>query len=162
MRGKKPLWAPWRREYIGKPKAGGCVFCRAAENPEDPDSLVVAQKKNSMAVLNRYPYASGHLMVIPKRHVGAVEELTGEEASELWELFIETKKALDSLFAPEGYNAGLNMGKAAGAGIGEHIHFHLVPRWSGDSNFMPVLADIRVMPEHLLKTWSDLKKKMGG
>lgn len=155
------LWAPWRSDYVGGEREPGCVFCHAAASPEDPERLVVALESSAMAVLNRYPYASGHLMVMPRRHVGALEELDSVELTQMWAMALKAKSALTSLYNPQGFNLGLNIGKAAGAGITEHLHIHVVPRWVGDNNFMAVLAETRVIPHHLEKIRTDVLRAMG-
>src|SRR3954451_22435910 len=119
---------------------------------DDQTALILRRGRSCFAVLNRYPYASSHLMVAPQRHVARPGDLTAEERAELWELFDQSLAALAQAFAPHGYNAGLNLGRVAGAGVEDHLHLHVVPRWNGDTNFMPVLADVRVMPEHLSRT----------
>jgi ATP adenylyltransferase len=146
------LWAPWRLEYIGRAdEQQGCVFCRAVEG-DDEEGLVVYRGREAFALLNRYPYASGHLMVAPYRHVGDFSELVDSEALEIHRLASQGIGALAQLYTPQGYNVGWNLGRVAGAGIIDHVHLHLVPRWLGDTNFMPVLADVKVMPEHLVET----------
>ena len=157
---KKPIWAPWRSQYVGGEKEPGCVFCNALEGAENPANLVLAVGEQCFVVLNRFPYTTGHLMVLPKRHLGAFEELSAEEWAETGKLAASAKGALDELYGPDGYNMGLNLGEAAGAGIADHLHLHLVPRWQGDNNFMPVTADVRVMSHHLEAVYSDLKEKM--
>jgi ATP adenylyltransferase len=147
----KPLWAPWRLEYVEHAdEQPGCVFCLAAER--DPDGLVVRLGDSALAVLNKFPYSSGHLMVAPRRHVGEFAELTDAEVVEVHRLIGQAMGALAATYAPQGYNVGWNLGRIAGAGITDHIHAHVVPRWAGDTNFMPVLADVKVLPEHLLET----------
>ncbi len=156
----KPLWAPWRLEYI---KQAGelerCVFCAevAGELPED-ESLVVRRGRLGIVILNKYPYSSGHLMAAPSRHVGSIGELTDDEALELHRLSVAAVDALGRAYGPDGYNLGWNLGHIAGAGIVDHVHLHVVPRWSGDTNFMPVLAEVKVLPEHLLKTRDRLRE----
>lgn len=148
----KPLWAPWRLEYIEQAdEQEGCIFCRAAE-AGDEDGLVVHRGEEAFVLLNRFPYASGHLMVAPYRHVGDFAELTDEEVVEIHRLTSQGMGALAELYSPQGYNVGWNLGRIAGAGVTDHVHSHLVPRWAGDTNFMPVLADVKVMPEHLAET----------
>jgi ATP adenylyltransferase len=145
----KQLWAPWRLEYIaGADDESGCIFCRAAEGP-DEEGLVVHRGERAFCLLNRYPYVSGHLMVAPYRHVADFAELTAEEALEMHRVAASGMGALAETFAPQGYNVGWNLGRIAGAGIVDHVHLHVVPRWAGDTNFMPVLADVKVLPEHL-------------
>jgi ATP adenylyltransferase len=144
------LWAPWRLEYVSS--AGdqdGCVFCREAAGELGEDSLVVHRGQAAFVLLNRYPYTSGHLMVAPVRHVAGLEELADEEALELHRLLAAGIAALRAAYRPDAFNAGWNLGAAAGGSIAGHLHEHLVPRWAGDTNFMPVLADVKVVPEHL-------------
>jgi ATP adenylyltransferase len=148
-------------EYIRGPKGEGCVFCRAAAEGRDREDLVVHRGRAVLAILNRYPYASGHLMVVPARHVAALEDLTGEEAAELWSLLVRCKRALDAALGAQGYNVGFNLGRAAGAGIDAHLHLHVVPRWVGDTNFMPVLGDVRVMSQHLAEVYDLLAPRLG-
>jgi len=143
----KPLWAPWRLEYIQQAdEQDGCIFCPAEER------LVVARGEHAFVVLNKYPYASGHLLVAPARHVGDFGELTDDEALEIHRLTSTGIGALAQAYRPQGYNVGWNLGRIAGAGVVDHVHLHVVPRWAGDTNFMPVLADVRVLPEHLTAT----------
>jgi ATP adenylyltransferase len=149
----KPLWAPWRLEYIQTAdEEGGCVFCNAVESDDDEAALVVHRGQHAIVVVNKFPYASGHFMVAPKRHVGEFGELTDEEALELHRLAGRGMGTLSQIYEPQGYNLGWNLGRIAGAGVVDHVHLHVVPRWAGDTNFMPVLADVKVMPEHLAET----------
>ena len=155
----KTLWAPWRLEYI---KQAGeqteCVFCEeAAGNLAEGETLLVRMGAAAVAILNKYPYSSGHLMVAPRRHVSSLAELTDEEALEIHRLAVAAIGALDRVYGPGGFNLGWNLGHIAGAGIADHVHLHVVPRWSGDTNFMPVLADVKVLPEHLLETRDRLR-----
>ena len=148
----KPLWAPWRLEYIQQAdELEGCIFCLAAAGA-DEETLVVHRGQHAFALLNKFPYASGHLMVAPYRHVAELSELSDEEALELHRLAGGGMAALAETFGPQGYNLGWNLGHIAGAGIVDHVHLHVVPRWAGDTNFMPVLADVKVIPEHLAET----------
>jgi ATP adenylyltransferase len=149
----KRLWAPWRLEYVQHADEGGeCIFCRAAALPEDEPELVVHRGELAFVLLNKFPYASGHLMVAPYRHGSAFDDLEDAEALEVQRLSVAAIEALRAVFAPEGFNLGWNLGRVAGAGIVDHGHLHVVPRWNGDTNFMPVLAYIKVIPEHLLET----------
>jgi ATP adenylyltransferase len=149
----KPLWAPWRLEYVGSAdEQDGCLFCRAAESDDDESALVVHRGRNALVLVNKYPYASGHFMVAPVRHVGDFAELTDEEALELHRLAGQGMGALAQIYEPQGFNVGWNLGRIAGAGVVDHVHVHVVPRWAGDTNFMPVLADVKVIPEHLAET----------
>jgi ATP adenylyltransferase len=148
----KQLWAPWRLEYVSRAdEQDGCLFCRAAEG-DDEEGLIVHRGREAFVLLNRFPYASGHLMVAPYRHSGDFSELTEEETVEIHRLASEGIGALAQLYSPQGYNLGWNLGRVAGAGVVDHVHLHVVPRWLGDTNFMPVLADLKVIPEHLLET----------
>ena len=148
----KQLWAPWRLEYIASAdEEGGCVFCRAADGP-DETGLVVHRGEVAFCLLNKYPYSSGHMMVAPYRHVGEFGELNEDEVLELHRLAASGMGSLAETFAPQGYNVGWNLGRIAGAGVVDHIHLHVVPRWAGDTNFMPVLADVKVLPEHLVES----------
>jgi ATP adenylyltransferase len=148
----KQLWAPWRLEYMqAADEQGGCVFC-LAQAGDDEESLVVHRGQSAFVLLNKFPYASGHLMVAPFRHVGDFGELEDEEALEIHRLASQGIVALAETFSPQGYNVGWNLGRIAGAGVVDHVHLHLVPRWAGDTNFMPVLADVKVLPEHLTET----------
>jgi ATP adenylyltransferase len=149
----KQLWAPWRLEYIeAADEDTGCVFCRAAAADDDETALVVHRGEHAFVLLNKFPYVSGHLMVAPYRHLGDFAGLTDEEALEVHRLAERGMAALAETYAPQGYNLGWNLGRIAGAGIVDHVHLHVVPRWAGDTNFMPVLADVKVLPEHLLET----------
>ncbi|HKD32304.1 MAG TPA: HIT domain-containing protein [Gaiellaceae bacterium] len=148
----KQLWAPWRLEYVAQADEDTeCIFCRAARLP-DEEGLVVHRGERALVVLNKFPYTSGHLMVAPYRHVGDFADLTDEEALEIHRLGERGLGALAEVYGPHGYNLGWNLGRIAGAGIVDHIHLHVVPRWAGDTNFMPVLADVKVLPEHLIET----------
>jgi ATP adenylyltransferase len=155
----KPLWAPWRLEYITQAyEQEGCVFCdEAAGAVDDAVSLLVTRDDDTIALLNKYPYASGHLMVAPRRHVGELSALTDDEVLGVHRLAVAAIDVLDRVYGPDGFNLGWNLGHVAGAGIVDHVHLHVVPRWSGDTNFMPVLADVKVVPEHLLETRDRLR-----
>jgi ATP adenylyltransferase len=148
----KQLWAPWRLEYIQQAdEQPGCVFCTAV-NGDDEELLVVRRGERALVLLNKFPYASGHLMVAPLRHVGEYAELSAQEAAEIHALTVAALAALRVAMSPEGFNVGWNLGEVAGGSISAHLHEHVVPRWGGDTNFMPVLADLKVMPEHLAET----------
>ena len=148
----KQLWAPWRVEYIeSADEHEGCVFCRAREG-EDEAGLIVHRGERVFVMLNKYPYASGHLMVAPNRHESEFGELDGEEALEVHRLGALGLAALAETMRPQGFNLGWNLGRIAGAGVVDHVHLHVVPRWAGDTNFMPVLADVKVLPEALERT----------
>lgn len=154
----KKLWAPWRMDYILSGKPTGCIFCIDFIR-ESKDALVVCETGLTLVMLNKFPYTSGHLMVAPKRHTSKLEELTQEESVDLFALIKRSICVLKDEIAPDGFNIGMNLGKAAGAGIEEHIHMHIVPRWHGDTNFMPVTADTHVVPEHLDTICKKLKAR---
>ncbi len=146
----KNLWTPWRIQYILGPKSkNGCVLCAHEDRESDAENLIVFRGRYVFIMLNRYPYASGHLMVIPYRHISDITELSAEESSELMEAVRLSCRVLRQVMHPHGINVGLNLGEAAGAGIAMHMHMHVVPRWNGDSNFIAVLDDVRVIPETL-------------
>ena len=150
------LWAPWRLEYVqNADQLDGCVFCRATEG-DDAEHLVVHRGERAFVLLNKFPYTSGHLMVAPYRHGANFGDLDEAESLEVHRLATQGLTALGAVFHPEGFNLGWNVGRVAGAGIVDHGHLHVVPRWNGDTNFMPVLADVRVIPEHLISTRSKL------
>jgi ATP adenylyltransferase len=147
------LWAPWRLEYIqGVDEQPGCFLCNAAESDDDETHLVVHRGERAFVLLNKFPYASGHLLVAPLAHGLNFADLDDELALEIHRLGAAGIRALESVYRPEGCNLGWNIGRVAGAGVPEHGHLHIVPRWGGDTNFMPVLGDVRVMPEHLTES----------
>ena len=151
------LWSPWRLEYItGGGQKTGCVFCEVPRPPE-PESLVLFEGSACYVVLNLYPYNSGHLMVVPYRHVATLAGLTGDEMHEVGQLTQQCEVALTEAYQPHGFNVGINLGASAGAGVRDHVHVHMVPRWSGDTNFMPVIANTRVLPEELGASASKLR-----
>jgi ATP adenylyltransferase len=156
---ERPLWAPWRMEFIAAEKPKGCIFCDfpAAPEAEDRRNLVVHRGAHAFVVLNRFPYNSGHLMVVPRRHGADLQALQPAEYAGLMEEVRRAAAVLEAAYRPEGINVGMNLGRAAGAGIVDHLHWHLVPRWVGDNNFMPVLGDIRVMVDHLDRTWEKVR-----
>lgn len=153
------LWAPWRMEYIdGNGSAGSdCIFCLRDRAAEDEARLVVCRGEQSCVLMNRYPYNNGHLMIAPYRHTVSLASLSPEEVLELHRLTVRAQAALTAVMAPHGFNLGLNLGRDAGAGIVDHLHLHLVPRWQGDTNFMPVLAEVRTIPQHLATSWRRLR-----
>lgn len=153
------LWAPWRMDYILSPKPEGCVFCRAAAQTSgsDEDNYLVYRGKTAFIIMNRYPYAHAHLLVVPNKHADKIELLNADEQRELLDLWVLAQRVVTETFHPQGINLGMNIGQAAGAGIESHLHAHVVPRWIGDTNFMPTLADTRVMPEHMSETYRKLK-----
>ncbi|HVC14844.1 MAG TPA: HIT domain-containing protein [Acidimicrobiales bacterium] len=158
------LWAGWRNEYVSaatdaerKGTDDACVFCAIARSGEpSPDNGVVWRGARTFAVLNAYPYASGHLLVLPVRHFSELDDLDREESTELWTTARAAVRALNAAYEPDGINMGANLGRAAGAGIPRHLHLHVVPRWSGDTNFMTSVAGVRVIPETLVGAWEKL------
>ena len=155
----QPLWAPWRMEYIGSDPRPGCLFCRIIEHPEDPDSdLVLARPENAVVLLNKFPYNPGHALVAPLAHLPSLEELDDAQTADLTHALRKTIAALRKALTPEGFNIGVNIGRAAGAGIPDHVHYHVVPRWNGDTNFMAVVDDIKVVSEALHETAEKLRK----
>jgi ATP adenylyltransferase len=148
----KTLWAPWRLEYVAHAdEQQGCPLCAEAAGDVD-ESLVVGRGERAFVLLNKFPYSSGHLLVAPLSHERELEQLDDETALEVHRLSLQALAALRSIYRPDGFNLGWNLGRAAGAGIDQHVHLHVVPRWGGDTSFMPVLADVKVLPEHLLET----------
>jgi len=158
----KQLWSPWRIEYILGPKPDACVFCLPETTDEDEERLVLYRGKTAFVIMNKYPYNSGHLMVTPYRHLMHLCDLTRQESHEIMDLLQTCTSILQQCFSPDGANIGLNLGKAAGAGIREHLHFHLVPRWNGDSSFMGVMDDVHVIPEYLHSTYAKLRPYFSG
>jgi len=151
------LWAPWRLEYVqGGADAGGCVFCDGAAR-DDAADLVVHRGERAYVLMNLYPYSNGHVMVAPYRHIAGPGDLDADERAEVWSLLDRSVRALTAAMSPHGFNAGINLGRVAGAGVEGHLHLHVVPRWNGDTNFMPVLADVKVMPEHVTRTAAKLR-----
>lgn len=165
------LWAGWRSEYVaaaskadrtGTGNEGGCVFCRILATGEPSvDNGIVFRDEVSCAVLNAYPYATGHLLVMPVRHAGDLSELSDAESTSLWRTATKAVEVLVRAYDPDGSNLGANLGRAAGAGIPEHLHLHVLPRWSGDTNFMTTVAEVRVMPESLDATWKKVHSAWG-
>lgn len=161
------MWSPWRSQYIEsfkdkKSDIKGCVFCGSMNDSLDEDqSLVVFKGEKTFTVLNLYPYNNGHLMVVPYRHISDIAELTMEEMTEVLTTIQRLIAALRATSNPEGFNIGANLGKVSGAGIADHIHFHVVPRWNGDTNFMPVIGSVKVLSQDLLTTKIQLQKELG-
>jgi ATP adenylyltransferase len=146
-------------EYILEPKPEGCIFCSALDEEGDHDKHhILHVAEHTYVIMNRFPYTHAHLLVVPKRHVNRIELLDAREQRELGELWFRAQSIVREEFSPQGVNLGMNLGQAAGAGIEEHLHAHIVPRWIGDTNFMPMFADVRVMPEHLDETFRKLKQ----
>jgi len=152
----KRLWAPWRLEYICKEKEDECFLCRILASDLDRENLLLKRGATCAILMNRFPYSNGHLMVCPNRHVANIDLLTPEEKMETMDLMADAIRALRETIQPEGFNVGINLGQAAGAGLKEHLHTHIVPRWTGDTNFMPVMDDVRVIPQSLLELWDQL------
>jgi ATP adenylyltransferase len=155
----KTLWAPWRIEYITGGKKERCIFCDKPKEGNDKKNLILYKGETSFIIMNRYPYSNGHLMAVPYRHINNMSELDHKERLELMNL---TTKCIEILkvMNPDGFNIGMNLGTAGGAGIDDHLHFHIVPRWNGDTNFMPLIADVKVMPEYLEDTYETLSEQL--
>jgi ATP adenylyltransferase len=157
------LWTPWRASYMRDKKARtGCLFCQAAASAADEETLIVHRAKRSFVILNRYPYTAGHLMVAPYQHAARMQEVDEEALEEIMRVLRFAEKGLEELYRPEGLNLGMNLGEAAGAGIEQHIHMHLLPRWKGDANFMTTVANSRIIPEALEDTYARVKKIFAG
>jgi ATP adenylyltransferase len=154
------LYAPWRMEYIGAPPDPGCLFCRVREAPPgaDRENLVVRRCPDALAMLNKFPYNPGHLMIAPRAHEGSLAALDEDQLLATMRLVQRSQRVLERVMSPEGFNVGVNMGRVAGAGIPDHVHVHVVPRWNGDTNFLPVLAEVKVVNEHLERTWEKLSR----
>ena len=155
---KAILWAPWRMEYIKSAKEPGCIFCDKPRQRNDRENLIVHRGAHCFVIMNKYPYNNGHLMVVPYRHQGNIESLNAAEKEEMMVLLQASVSALKKVMSPHGFNVGMNVGKIAGAGIEDHLHFHLVPRWDADTNFMPVTGHTKVVSEGLWETWEKLKE----
>jgi ATP adenylyltransferase len=153
----KITFAPWRLDYVLRKKEKNCVFCKMAREKKDAENLILRRNRHCFTVLNKYPYNNGHLMVVPFRHVSGLLDLDTGESAEIMEEIRFWCRRLGETARPEGFNIGLNMGKAAGAGIAEHLHWHIVPRWSGDMNFMPVIAKVKIIPQSLESAYKMLK-----
>ncbi|MCH7895299.1 MAG: HIT domain-containing protein [candidate division NC10 bacterium] len=150
------LWAPWRMQYIVGPKSNGCILCEKAKGDEDTKNLILARGPLTYVLMNIYPYNSGHLMIAPYRHLKSLEKLSPDETAEMIAWASKSERILREAFHAEGFNIGVNVGKVAGAGIDDHLHMHVVPRWNGDTNFMPVLGETKVIPEYLEETYAKL------
>ena len=154
------IWAPWRLEYVkdaSKDSEQECIFCAKPADGDDEANLIVHRGERCFVILNLFPYTNGHLMVAPFDHLGSITELPAETIAEMMELAQQAMRGLEERYAPHGYNVGFNQGRVAGAGVEHHIHMHVVPRWGGDTNFMPVLADTRVMPQSLEQSYETLR-----
>jgi len=153
------LWAPWRMQYVGGKHPPGCLFCRVIENPDEPDAeLVVWRPEGAIVVLNKFPYNPGHAMVAPTKHESTFEDLDDEPSLQLMRALRGTLRVLRTTLTPDGFNVGANIGSAAGAGIPDHVHLHVVPRWNGDTNFMAVIDDVKIVNEALGQTAEKLKR----
>ncbi|MGC8490680.1 MAG: HIT family protein [Syntrophobacteraceae bacterium] len=150
------LWAPWRVEYILGKKPPGCIFCREYHGQSDEERLILYRDDLVTVMMNKFPYNNGHLLVSPVRHLSSLDDLTAEEEHNLMDMVKKSTRILRGAMHPDGFNIGLNIGREAGAGYEEHLHFHIVPRWRGDTNFMAALADIRSIPEHIRQSYSKL------
>jgi ATP adenylyltransferase len=157
------IWAPWRLEYVkdaSKDSDEGCIFCTKPAEGDDEAALIVTRGERCYVILNRFPYTNGHLMVAPFEHIGRLQELDAATLAEMMALAQRAMDALEEVYGPEGYNVGFNQGRVAGAGFDGHIHLHVVPRWAGDTNYMPVLADVRVMPQSLEESYRVLREAL--
>jgi ATP adenylyltransferase len=152
----KFIWAPWRIQYIRSEKPKGCILCDKPAEEKDKENYILYRGAKNFIMLNAFPYNPGHLLVAPYRHAGSLIELTAAERNEHYELVSRSVKVLKEVINPAGFNIGANLGKVAGAGIDDHFHSHIVPRWNGDTNFVPVLADVRVVPQALADTYEAL------
>jgi ATP adenylyltransferase len=153
----KRIWSPWRMKYIeGHGSVKGCVFCRALKQA-DAEALILTRRERAFAILNRYPYTGGHLMIVPNAHVDAIDKLPAETWLEMFALTRQALAALRKVYRAPAFNFGANIGESAGAGVADHVHLHIVPRWNGDTNFMSVLGEVRVLPESLEETWKKLR-----
>ena len=155
----KTIWAPWRIDYVTKEKEDVCIFCEKPKEKDDRKNLILYRGESGFIILNRYPYSNGHLMSVPYRHTNELGELSDSERLELMNLTIMCVELL-KVIKPDGFNVGMNLGRVAGAGIDDHLHFHVVPRWNGDTNFMPVIGDLKVMPEYLDQTYLRLAQEL--
>lgn len=151
------IWAPWRAEYILGTKPNGCVFCDARRTE---DKLIITTGATCFAIMNRYPYTTGHCLIAPFRHIGDITALTAEESAEMHALAKTLVTAMRECMQPQGFNIGMNLGAVAGAGVEDHVHLHIVPRWKGDTNFMPVLADVHMVSEHMEITLQKIKRAL--
>ena len=154
------LYAPWRMEYIGGPEEPGCLFCRVWQAPAEDDrrNLVLCRAGDALAMMNKFPYNNGHLMVAPRAHVASLTDLDDDQTAAVMRLVRRSLRVLQGVMQPQGFNVGVNIGRVAGAGFPDHVHVHIVPRWDGDTNFLPVLAEVKVVNEHLDRTWEKLSE----
>ena len=152
------LWAPWRMKYILGEKESGCIFCTRINQDSDKENLILLRGGNNFVIMNKYPYNNGHLMVVPNRHTSEFDSLSDPEKLEMMNLVSKSMNVLKKTVNPDGFNVGMNIGKIAGAGIDDHLHFHIVPRWAADTNFMPVVGQTKIISEDLGETWERLKE----
>jgi len=153
------LWAPWRKEFILGKKEKGCIFCKRHKGKKDKENLILFRGKLSFVIMNKYPYNTGHLMVAPYRHVGKLEKMKQEELLDLASLTQKCVAVLKKTMKPQGFNLGMNLEKVSGAGVADHLHVHIVPRWTGDTNFMPVLGNTKLISLALKDTYEQLKEE---
>jgi len=158
----RPLFTPWRMAYLKSHGARDCVFCTALGAADPREALVIHTGNENFILLNRFPYTNGHLMIAPKAHAAALNGLTPSARREIMDLILRAQDVLAALYAPGGFNIGMNLGACAGAGVADHLHVHVVPRWEGDTNFMSVTADTRMIPEDLDMTWRRIREAFGG
>lgn len=153
----KVVWAPWRMEYVGSDQEReGCIFCPGHDRAQDEKKLILYRGEWSIVLMNRFPYSNGHLLVAPLRHISSFDALSQDEKLDLLNMVERSLSALKEVMDPAGFNIGMNLGKVAGAGVEDHMHFHVVPRWSGDTNYMTVLGEVRIIPEHIRTTYEKL------
>lgn len=154
------LWAPWRIKYVRMEKVHSCIFCKFPEERDDEKNLILYRGKRAFIIMNNYPYNPGHVMIAPYRHVANIEDLTSEEVHDIHTLTSLAIKAIKKSMKPQGFNLGINIGKAGGAGIEGHIHLHIVPRWNGDTNFMPVISDTKVIVQEIKESYRELRESI--
>jgi ATP adenylyltransferase len=154
----KTLWAPWRMKYILSDKTQGCIFCELPKQKEDRENLILYRSTGNFVIMNRYPYNNGHIMIVPYLHSPTLDGLSDDTLLDFMKVTQHAISSINKAFMPEGFNMGVNIGKIAGAGMEEHIHLHMVPRWAGDTSFMTVFDEIRVIPEHVMDTYDKLFK----
>ncbi|MFP5263098.1 MAG: HIT family protein [Blastocatellia bacterium] len=153
------IWSPWRYKYIASAdRAGGCIFCRAHGAQSDDDNYIVHRGRLNFVILNLFPYTSGHLMIVPYEHEASLASVDEATTAEMMALAKRAQSALDACYHPDGFNIGMNLGRSAGAGVADHLHLHVVPRWTGDANFVSIIGETRVLPEELATTYEKLKK----
>lgn len=158
------MWAPWRKNYLrlSSSKRSGCLFCRLLKEKKDKPNLVLFRTAHHYVVLNRYPYNNGHLMIVPNRHIACLSQLNALEREDFFNTFEKVRKALEKAMRPQGFNVGMNIADVAGAGIPDHLHWHIVPRWKGDVNFMPVVGGVKVISESLESAYEVLSRARAG